>query len=209
MRIYPEKNDCLILDYAPKEARQIVMLGDVLGTEIRKDAYVKDDGDEGDVIGGFTFDGDFRWMEGSAAEIVTRQLDYLDMTSWRWHRGADGWLTLGMGKGSDEIQRTAAISPPGDDDEMRLYAVWKNGSGCWQAKLAEAGEFDDLSMTAEGWADKHAEPVLAEKAKRWQKQKPTDPQTAFAKRLGAWREGMNRGECAAEITHRLARKAIG
>lgn len=207
LRLYPGKSDALILDYAPAESRQIVMLGDVLGSAVRKDAYIKD-GEEGEVIGGFTYDGDYHWLEGSPAEIITRQLNYLDDTCWRWHRSSDGWMSLGMGKGSDEIQRTAVISPPDDSGNLRLYAVWKNGDDWKSAKMRE-GLFDDLSIVAEGWADQYAEPILAGKGKRWHKEEPSEGQIKFAQRLHVWRDGMSRGECAAEITHKLAMMAIG
>jgi hypothetical protein len=117
-------------------------------------------------------------------------------------------MSLGMGKGSDEIQRTAVISPPDESGNLRLYAVWKNGDDWKSAKMRE-GLFDDLSIVAEGWANLYAEPILAGKGKRWHKQEPSEGQIKFAQRLHVWRDGMSRGECAAEITHKLAMSAIG
>lgn len=208
LRTYPEKEDALILDYAPKETRRIVMLGDVLG-EVRKDAYIKatTDDDTGEIIGGFTYDGDFHWLEGSPAEIITRQLNYLDDSSWRWYRAPDGWMSLGMG--GKQINRTAVMSPPGEDGQMNLYAVWKKDGGYWQSRLFESGTFEELSTIAEDWADKWADTVLAEKAKRWHKNPPTDGQIGLAKKLRVYREGMNRGELSDVITHGLAMKIIG
>lgn len=211
LRIFPNKEDCLILDYAPKESRQIVMLGDVLGQKrIRKDAYIEQDAGEGDIIGGFTFDGNFHFLEGSPAEIITRQLNYLDDTPWRWYRGNDGWMSLGLGKASDDIERTAIISPPDDDGNMTLYAVWKDkDQKYWESKLYAVGTFEELSETADEWAAKYAVDILSMKGKHWQKQYPTEGQIRWAKQLKVWNDGLTRGECSVRINHALAMKSIG
>lgn len=209
LRLFPGKTDALILDYAPLEAREIVMLGDVLGAPARKDVIISAKEEPGDVLGGFTFDGDdFHWLDGSPAEIITRQLDYLDASPWRWHL-EDGWLTLGLGQGHDGIHRTAVISQPDADGECHLYAMWKHDADrTWQMREARVGEFDTIREIAEGWAEKYATTVLSGKGRSWNAAPPSDGQVRFATRLGIPVNGQTKGELANQITHALARQTL-
>jgi len=209
LRPVPGKEDALILDYAPTEARNIVMMGDVLGVEARKDVYVKEDAEEGEVIGGFTFDGDVHWMEGNPMEIVSRELDYLELSPFSWHHSGDHWLTLGLGKGSDKTERTLAISAPNVDGHTALYMVWKSEQDRWPTveKLLIA-PFEEVSEKAEEYIGQFGNAVLSEKNKAWRRQPASQAQTKFARGLGVWREGMTKGECAEAITHKLAVRTI-
>lgn len=213
LRLFPGKTDALILDYAPLEAREIVMLGDVLGTPARKEAVVADRQEEGDVLGGFTFDGEeFHWLEGSPAEIVTRQLNYLDASPWRWHL-EDGWLTLGLGKGHDGINRIAVISRPNEQSLCTLIGLWKrDDERAWHSTPADApgyqGDFDAMKDKAEAWAEKYATVTLTAKGRSWNAAPPTDTQTSFARRLGIHVNGQTKGELSNQITHALARQTL-
>lgn len=207
LRIFPGKTDALILDYAPLEAREIVMLGDVLGAPARKDVIVSNKEERGDVLGGFTFDGDFHWLDGSPAEIVSRQLNYLDASPWRWHL-EDGWLTLGLGKAPNGIERIAVISQPDADSQCVLYAMWRHERGQWQMREFKTGDFDSLKDQAEVWAEKYASPVLTGKGRSWNAAPPSEGQMRFAQRLGITVNGQDRGELANQITHKLAQQTL-
>lgn len=211
LRTYPGKSDALILDYAPLDTRNIAMAGDVLGTPIRKDAYIEEKEEEGDVLGGFTFDasGKFNWLKGNPAEIISRQLDYLDMSPFHWHRDREGNLSLGLGAAHDEIERTLVITAP-ENGVMALYLVAKRPD---ERKLTaypvKSGEFDELSQWADEYSSKRGNATLAMKARAWHKQSPTEAQTNFAKRLGIKVNGSeSRGVLAQEITHALALHAV-
>lgn len=207
LRLYPGKQDALILDYAPIESRNISMLGDVLGTPIRREAYTEKTEEPGEVEGGFTFDGVFRWLEGNPAELISRQLDYLDVSPWSWCR-QDGYMSLGLGKASDEIERILVISPP-TDGKMNLYLIAKkSGMRSWDAQNFKSGEFDALMAWCDEYADKRGNAILAAKNKRWRKNQPTEAQLNFARRIGAKQKNMSRGELGQSITHRLAMLAI-
>ena len=209
LRLYPGKPDALILDYAPADVRNIAMAGDVLGVPIRKDAYVKPDAEEGDVAGGFTFDGKFRWMDGNPAEIISRQLDYLEMSPFRWYN-VDNTMSLGLGKASDEIERTLVITPP-VDGQMTLYLVAKEPGKSWRSYRVMDGDFEKLSTWADDYSAKRGNAVMAVKGKRWQNKSPTEDQIKFAKKLaGCWSRDarFSRGELAQRITHFLALSAI-
>ena len=208
LRLFPGKDDALILDYCPAETRNIVMLGDVLGLEVRKEAYVRDDADEGEVIGGFTFDGEVTWMEGDPMEIVSRQLDYLDQSPWKWQRpGKSSWMILGLGPGTDDIDRTLALSPA--SDKMELWAIWKEKDDRWhKASRLQVGDFENLSQVGEAIADRRGVPALAKKKQRWRTQPPSPGQLKFAKNLGIDTTGKSKGDIADAITYKLAMNAL-
>lgn len=209
LRTYPGKADALILDYAPMETRNIAMMGDVLGIPLRRDSYIKDDVEPGEAAGGFTFDGHAKWLAGSPAEIIARQLDYLDMTPWSWYRD-DGWMTLGLGKAADEIERTLVIGPP-HDGVLTLYGLARrDGSYQWQVQKLAEGSFDELSAKADEICARVGNASLAQKQRNWRREPPTDKQIAYARRIkGAWKPGMTKGILAQSITHHLALTTLG
>jgi superfamily II DNA or RNA helicase len=207
LRTYPGKPDALILDYAPVETRNIAMLGDVLGIPLRRDSYIQPKEDAGEVMGGFTFDGRAQWLTGSPAEIIARQLDYLDLSPWSWYR-RDGWMSLGLGKASDEVERTLLISPP-VEGEMVLYGCAKRPGGQWIAYKLARGDFEELSQRADEYCNRWGNAPLATKQRAWRREPPTDKQIAFARRIkGAFTPGMTKGELAQSITHMLAVRTV-
>lgn len=211
LRLFANKPDALILDYAPKEARNIVMLGDVLGSPVRKDAYLEDKQEPGDVLGGFTFDQlGFKWLQGNPAEIITRQLDYLDLSDFHWHRAADGWLTIGLGRDSKRTDRTLAISPADKETGlMTLYGIAQKEGETRQAYKILEGDFDTLSAKAEDINARYADPVLARKGRNWQKQPASEDQLKFARKLHLKLTGdESKGQVAQLITHALALQAV-
>jgi hypothetical protein len=207
LRTYPGKDDCLILDYAPLEVRNICMLGDVLGVEVRKDVYLKEDAEEGEVVGGFTFDGQVKWLKGDPMEIISRQLDYLDLSPFSWFRQG-GWLTLGLGKDAEEVDRTLAISPPDREGVCALWLVTKDKEWNEKVEMLRTDTFESLSDLAQGYVDRHGSQAIIGKARQWRRQPASDKQAQFAQRLGVWRAGMSKGDCAQAITHTLALKTI-
>ena len=207
LRTFPGKQDALILDYAPVEVRNVCMLGDVLGVDARKDAYLREDAEEGEVVGGFTFDGQVKWLKGDPMEIVSRQLDYLDLSPFSWFRQG-GWLTLGLGRDAEEIDRTLAISPPDREGLCALWLVTKDKEWTETVEMLRADTFESLSDLAQGYVDRHGSQAIIGKARQWRQQPASDKQAQFAQRLGVWRAGMSKGDCAQAITHTLALKTI-
>lgn len=207
LRLFPAKEDALILDYCPVEARNVTMLGDVLGVEAKKEAYLEEK-EPGEVAGGFTFDGEVRWMDGNPMEIVSRQLDYLSASPWKWTQPAKtDWLVLGLGKGTDDVERTLAISPP--SSTMQLWGIWRGPTDRWaSAHLLEDGTFEELTEKGEEIAEKHGTPVLMSKQRSWRDMLPSEGQIKFAKRLKVYDEGMDRGTVAEAITYKLAIQAL-
>ncbi|GIV73515.1 DEAD/DEAH box helicase [Caldilinea sp.] len=209
LRLFPGKTDALILDYAPLDSRNIAMLGDVLGVEARKEAYIKPGGTPGEVVGGFTFDGQVKWLQGNPMEIVSRQLDYLAATPWRWAQplGRTGPMVLGLGPGADGVDRTLVISPPGEEMDVWLVAR-RDGERWHRAYHVMRGTFEECSEWANDYADQRGNAVLARKQAAWRDSPTSEEQVKFARRLGVWQEGMTRGECAEAITCKLALDAL-
>ena len=205
LRIVPGKEDALILDYAPVESRNVVMMGDVLGVDARKDVYVKESEEVGEVVGGMTFDGSVKWLSGDPMEIISRQMDYLSLSPFSWHKASDGWMSIGLGKASDDIERSLLMSPPGES--MTLYLVAKRPGEGNRAYLVQEGDIESLSDWAEGYIEERGQAILAQKAKRWRREAATDAQIRFARRLGIT-EFESKGQVAEAITHKLAMKAL-
>ena len=209
LRLLPGKEDALILDYAPAEVRNVTMLGDVLGVNVEKTAYMEEEAEEGEVIAGFTFDGDVKWMKGDPMEIIGRTLDYLNLSPWRWNQqDKRSWMVLGMGKSEeDNTERTLAMSPAGE--VMQLWVVWKKETDRWHsARLLNEGSFEELSEIADEMAHKWGNAQLARKSQRWHHDAPTEGQVKFARRLGINCEGLTKGAVADAITYKLTMGAL-
>lgn len=211
LRLLPGKIDALILDYAPVESRNIAMLGDVLGVDASKLAYLKQDVEQpGEVIAGFTFDGnDVKWLEGNPMEIVSRRLDYLGSSPWRWSQrgGQTGPMVLGLGQGEDGIDRTVVISAPAE--VMTVFLCAKRPEERWhKAYKVMTGSFEVCSEWANDYVEKRGNAVLAKKAARWRNDAASEGQATFAKRLGVWVDNMTKGDCAEAITCKLALDAV-
>lgn len=209
LRLLPGKTDALILDYAPVDSRNIAMLGDVLGVEAQRAAYVKESEEPGEVVAGFTFDGETKWLAGNPMEIVSRTLDYLNLSPWRWSapEGKAGPIVLGLGVGDDGTDRTIVISKPAD--KMQVWLVAKRDGERWHVAYPVAsGTFEECSEWATDYADKRGNSILARKQASWRSAPPSEGQIKYAQRLGVLRDGMTKGEVAEAITCKLALDAV-
>jgi superfamily II DNA or RNA helicase len=221
LRPVPGKADCLILDYLPADARNVAMLGDILGCPIPRDELLKQfqkRNEQGATQIGFTFDGDDFEGQGDAAgvnfQIVARELHYLEASPWTWHR-RDGLLTLGCGRGGDGRERILAIR------DGQLWGVWREGAqdsqgewksrGVWAARPIPSA---DPFVTGEQLASKHASQELVAKGRAWHKAPVSDGQARFLASLskGALRKSeidqLSRGDAANLISHYQAVQAI-
>lgn len=222
LRPVPGKSDCLILDYLPADARNVAMLGDILGCPISREELLKQfkkaEEQPGAIQIGFTFDGADFEGQGNAAgvnfQIVAKELHYLEASPWTWHR-RDGLLTLGCGRGSDGIERVLAIR------DGQLWGIWRNGeqqsdggwrsTGMWAARPIVAG---DPFARGEELAAKHASQGLTSKGRAWHKAPISEGQERFLLSLsrGALRRAevreLTRGDAAGLIGHFQAQQAI-
>lgn len=221
LRPVPGKSDCLILDYLPANARNVAMLGDILGCPIPREELLKQFAkrdEPGATQIGFTFDGDDFEGAGAVAgvnfTIIAQELHYLEASPWTWHR-RDGLLTLGCGRGSDGRERILAIR------DGQLWGIWRDGEqqtdGTWRSMgmwAAQPMRADDPFATGEALAAKHASGELVSKGRSWHKQPISEGQEKFLKSLarGALRwadiHALSKGEAAQLISHFQAAQAI-
>lgn len=221
LRPVPGKADCLILDYVPADARNVAMLGDILGCPIPREQLLKSF--QKDKAGatqiGFTFDGDDFEGQGDAAgvnfQIVAKELHYLEASLWTWHR-RDGLLTLGCGRASDGRERILAIK------DGQLWGIWRDGQqqpdGSWRGMgmwVARPIACADPFVEGERLATKHATPELVSKGRGWHALPISEGQAKWLAGLarGAMKraeiEALTRGQAAGLITHYQAVQAIG
>lgn len=218
-----EGEDCLILDFVPEDARNIVMAGDVLGIpkEQARAAreLLKEETEPGEVQLGFTFDGHNFDTSGTPLEIVARQLDYLNASRWQWDR-RDGWLTLGLGPGADGVDRTLAIAPT--DEGHTLYGLRREPVGAaedgkpryghWKIAFTRSGPLEALCELAERQADRYAVAVLARKGRDWHRRPATEGQIKYLRRLAPKGERLpgfiTSGDAASLITFYQVRQTI-
>lgn len=207
MRLYPGKNDVLILDYAPLDKRDLVFAGDVLGMKIRKDAYA--DVVEGEVFSGFEWDGvDMNYIAGDPTHLVERQLDYMDATGVKWSGGKGRWLTVGLGMGADNKERMLAISPPGET--MTLYGLAKEKDQAdWGLYPIMSGDSDQVLAKSEEMALKWQNHFMLRKKMAWANQAPSPDIEKYARDLKVFKPGMRKLECDDAITRILALYILG
>jgi superfamily II DNA or RNA helicase len=199
-------SNCLILDFAPAEKRNVIMAGDVLGIPLPKRDVFAEPVARGEAAAGFTYDGQFSFLDGSPVELISRQLNYLEISPWSWYR-RDNYLTLGLGEAADGVERTLVITPQ-REGEVTLWGVWREGRAPLRSTRLASGAFGEIEARAEEIAAKWGSAALAAKTRSWRGQAPTDKQLAFARRIGAHRAGMTKGELAQSITHTLAVRVV-
>jgi hypothetical protein len=217
--------DCLVLDFVPADARNIVLAGDVLG--IPKDQadaikeMVKEEAEEGAVQAGFTFDGTQIDASGTPLEVIARELNYLQVSRLAWFpprgvRASSDVLTAGIGRGADGIDRILAIR------ENVLYGIARRQTGVddagrprydnWRSYRLEC---DDPHLRAEEIAQKHGDPTLMRRDRGWRVGLISDGQIKFLQRLSRGRlklheiRLLSRGEAAQWIARFQALDAMG
>jgi len=208
------------MDFAPQDGRDLIMAGDLLGVPMEtKKRIAKAKEDEDTVLDVFGMFAKQSGIDADPDDIVTQVLDFF-ANETRLQFTHDGKVATA----SITSDRTLAIVFPQEDrlavaDDMKEDGDWSDvfdpyyeqissymvveiGKGATLIDLY--GDWETAVTEAEEYANGDIDRTLAEKAKSWRKQKASDKQQAFASRLGVWREGMSRGQCAQAITHKLA-----
>lgn len=226
-----EKEDCLILEYAPADQRNLSQFGHLMGVPDDDQAKlekaqraldeISEDIEIGEVLAGLAYDGQIE-MAGVGAQgldVIAQELNYLDQSPWQWRRdsaqqaNAGSWLTLGLGKSRvNGMNMVLAISPLDDLNQYRLYGLWQaRDYGPWQVRCLEVfGDFDAASDKAHELADKHGDQTLGAKGKRWRKDPATPQHIGFLRRLGGSApHGATKGEVNELIAAQVAKNELG
>jgi superfamily II DNA or RNA helicase len=217
--------DCLILDFVPRDARNIVLAGDVLGIPQEQakaiKEMVKEEAEDGAVQAGFTFDGIQIDASGTPLEIIARELNYLQASRLAWFpprgvRNSGDVLTAAIGRGADGIDRILAIR------DNVLYGIARRQTGVddagrprydnWRAYRLEC---DDPHVRAEEIAQKHGDPTLMRRDRGWRAGLISEGQIKFLSKLSRSRlklheiRLLSRGEAAQWIARFQALDALG
>ena len=139
---------------------------------------------------------------GDLVEYV--MLDYFKKRKEAWI-DVNGWRLIGMGKGTDNIERSMAISPDGNE----LWAIWREEGQRWnQARRFMTGDFDTITARAEEMTKKHGSDSLMRKKAPWRKGPPSEKMRKFGENLRVYQSGMNAGQLSDAINQKLVMQAI-
>ena len=218
------KEDCIVLDFAPKGARNIIMAGDVLGgikDEVVKKA--KEAIERGEVsLFGFRFD-QFGMHAIDPNDVQTMVLDYMGKSRLAWN--FDGvYLSAPLSKDAALVIVSPDRTRLEKADELRRSGSWSED----KARLAEHIESFRLYQVdrVEAFGKFHWEPrqertfqnlqkakAAAEEITRsypddlngktnfWRSKPMSEAQSNYLRSLGAWQPGLTSGQAAQRITH--------
>ncbi len=211
LRTHPGKDDALILDYAPVEARNIVMAGDLLGKP-RKQRKLEEQAEKaGVVLSGFSFTGEGTGIDGDPDELVARPLHYLAESPYRWFFH-DGVSSLGLGKDDRGISRTLLILPR--EGKYELVGIARKQGDLFDTikVLGQDEDFGALAQQGVEIAERRGTPVIMSRGGSWQSNAASGPQVEMLVRhagLGRERASLlTKGEAAQLLTHAFAVRSL-
>lgn len=223
LRLAPNKTDALILDFAPRNARNILLSRDILGKT--KEQKKKEERAEkaGLILSCFGINSRGEGIDGDPDEIQMRVLDYLGSHHLAWTYDG-GLATVSIAEKTslvvvlpqkerlaraDELRQAGKWRPEWEREYLRLagYQVFAiNGSRA--IPLGCSPDWEGASTIATQYADHHAEDWCAKKQSHWRKSPATSGQEKYCRVLGVWRDGMTRGAAGQAITHAKALAAL-
>ncbi len=223
LRLYPGKTDCLILDFAPMNGRDLIMSGDLLGDSAEVKAIKKRATEAGIVLDVFGLKTATRGIDADPDDLHVTTLDYFGRARVQWtidgvlaSCGLDANVTLCViMPQSDRMETAERLRAAGEwsdrhaalYEEVASFQLWqltKTGQTTSAARLlisADWGEVQDRA-TALALASGAG---LGRKGGAWRDRTGTPGQLNFAARLGiAGADKLTRGQLAQAITHKLA-----
>lgn len=224
LRLFPGKQDCLILDFVPMDSRDLRMAGDLLGKPKETREAEKKARKKGVVLECFALFDDGSGIDGDPDEVRLRVLDFLGNSRFCWLTdGEVASVSIGAKKilavvlpqkdrlaKADALKAAGTWNPLWDEEYERIssfqvFAIVDNRA----TELVGLEEsWDIASEVAEEYAEIHGEPWAAAKSRKWRNNPAKPNQAALARRLGVWVDGMTAGECSQAITHWFARSAL-
>jgi superfamily II DNA or RNA helicase len=220
LRIADGKSNCIVLDFAPSEDRNVIMAGDVLGKprEIKK---AEEQAQRQGVLFSLRVDSLGEAASIDPSRLIVRALDLLRKDALAWTL-MDYYATAAIGD-----KRTLCIALPDPTrlakaESLKRTGEWKES---WQKRYEYLGKcrlfdvngtvrlvgaydsFDGAKAAADEIAlNTERETLLTDKGKSWRRGAPSDKQLAFIKKLGVASipEGCTKGQAAQLITHHMA-----
>lgn len=227
LRLADGKREALILDFAPEDARDMVMAGDLLGKpREQRDIEAKAE-KKGVVIASFGIDAEGNGIDAEPDELRMRFLDYLSDHRIAWT--FDGKVA------SASIGNAAMLAIQAPDQERINKALALKALGPWNEKweaglqaisryncylvignkqktcIASEPTWEAAKDAMEKWVDEHPNYqrlALAERTAKWRKNPASEKQRALLERFKLWRDGMTSGEASQTIAHFFVRQTL-
>jgi superfamily II DNA or RNA helicase len=195
LRTSLSKTDCIIVDFAPQDARDLVQGGDALETPDLVEKAVSN----GAVVhgeGALKIHADL--VDADPLALRVRVLNYVTNSPLAWVKSS-GWATAGL-------------------DQDRVIAVRETPDGRFEVFLAEYKQarvlrtcktWNDVVTVADTLVSKFKPDILSSKTEAWRSAPATEKQAGFAKTLGlALPEGCTRGVAAQLITDAVIKQQV-
>lgn len=227
LRTAPGKDDCLLLDFCPLDARDMVLAGDLLGKP-RKQRKQEERAERlGVILDVFGIDAYGQGIDGDPDSVVVRVLDFLSshsaMRKLAWvFDGQVASVSTGYGE-------SLALVVPQRDRMERAEAIRASGQWheLWQAEYEHISQYHlyhladkrarllcttedetEAYAQAEAWAGENAAAWASVRGRKWRNRMPTLKRKRFAVRLGVFQENMSDGECSQAIGHELTLRTL-
>lgn len=223
LRTHPSKDHCLILDFAPADARDIMFAGDLVGKP-KADKKAEEQAEKkGVILGCFAIGRDGSGIDGDPDEVKMRLLDLLSSSPLRWTYG-ENVATVPL-----SLEHMAAVVMPQPARVQAAQAMKQSGKwrsewdamferlGMYQAvgfekngqqfkllDLGVCGDWESAQDVVEMWAHNVAVDLFSRKDRKWRTADPKPGQVRMAGQLRLDIAGMNRGQVSQAIGHALA-----
>ena len=220
LRTYPGKENCLILDFVPTSNKTLLTGNALLEGKPKAQKNAEEKAlQQGTILEVIGIDAQGNGIDADPDTVVMQALDLLAVQPMAWT--FDGKLaTAGGGANltmvivapqTERIARAAELKNAGhwraewnaDFERVSQYSVYVvNGVVNY---LGGAPEWDGAVVVAQEYVEKHGDPTLAQRAKRWRYEASTAGQRGMMHRLNLpYKAGMTKGQCSQAIAHKLA-----
>jgi superfamily II DNA or RNA helicase len=228
LRIFPGKTDCLILDFKPMGARDMLMAGDML-EGIREQKAIKSAISSGVELIDFSITQNEGIKKINPDDVKTIVLELMSKSSLAWsYDGEFSTATLDVGKtmvivGPDEKRlRKAQVVAENEwwsgsirrlrsyiMDKFHLWLVERVDDGInISTECISYGIYDSFKEARNKANELGINTTLASKSKKWREEPASSKQMELLNKLNAWQDGMTKGQAAQRITHVFAKKAV-
>lgn len=214
----------IIFEYVPEKDRvldRIAYLMDLPPEQVAKaekaDRGLEEVGktiENGELLAGFGYrDGQIEMggMGIDALSIVVEEIDYLNRSRLRWHKGDNEYLTLGI-KSQNGNKRILVLSPPDQNGNRAFYGLFQeNDDAPLRSKvLAESISLDVATAEAERMSAEYGLKTLSSKNAAWVNTPATPGQRSKLWVLGKRKldEHLTRGEASCMIEFCMAMKVL-
>lgn len=222
------KINCIILDFAPLGARDLILAGDLLEgmPPAVKKAYERAR-EEGMELFGMEINADGGIGIIDPEDVKVEMMNLLAHHRLAWN--FDGQIaTCALSKTNtlaivvpdrDRLEKADDLRRAGQWtsgraqlaewlEKYRLYLLGKNETNTWHTELlattATMGEAKDLAESMSTYEDA----TISRKKSFWREKPMSDAQARFLRQLGAFQPGLTSGQAASRITHVLATREV-